>query len=83
MKVKEISYSEARLISTAQFENARFEIGMTIEIGEGEMVGPAIDHAKMWVKAELTTRIMEMHEQVELDAKTEQQSRIKRKYKLT
>lgn len=82
MRVKEVTYLEARLVSTAQFENARIEIGMTVEVGEGELMANAFSYAKGIVRDELTARIMEMHEQEERDVKSEAQNRLRRKYKL-
>jgi hypothetical protein len=82
MKVTEIRYTEARLISTATYENARVEFGVSISISEDADYDRAIDVAQKMVRDVLVRRIIEMEDQQKRHAVTEVAERVRRKHRL-
>lgn len=84
MRIKQVEYREARLISTAQFENARVEFGVVIEVGdEGpQEIDAAIEFAKQFVKDQLLERIIEITAKEHAWKEEAARSRVSKKYGL-
>lgn len=82
MQIKEVTYSEARLISTAQYENARVEVGCMISIDAGEDLDMVLEHAKKFVRDALTRRIIDMEQTAKQKVYSDQADRVSRKYRL-
>lgn len=82
MKVTEIHYAEARLISTATYENARVEFGVSISISDNADYDKAIDVAQKMVRDVLVRRIVDMEDQQKRQATVDMAERVRRKHRL-
>lgn len=83
--IKEVHYGEARLISTAQFENARVEIGCTVSI-EGstpEDADKGLAEAKEFVRSALVDRITEIMDKSRRECDDEKREVVAKKYGLS
>jgi hypothetical protein len=82
VRVTEVTYTEARLLSTAQYENARVEIGVTVSVESDEVLSSAIAYAEGVVRQALLQRIVEMDSKAKRYVEEAQVDNIRRKYKL-
>jgi hypothetical protein len=73
---------EARLVSTAQYENARIEVGCTVSIDATEDTTKALEQAKAFVRGALIERLTEMEQTVKKRAYAELADGTIRKYRL-
>lgn len=57
--IKEVIYNEARLISTAQYENMRIEVGVTVLVEDldSDAARRALNEAAEFVRGSLVDRI--------------------------
>jgi hypothetical protein len=82
VQIKEVRYNEARLMSTAQYENARVEIGITVAIDATEDPTVVLSDAKAWVREALIKRLIEMEEITKRKEYVDNADRVARKYRL-
>lgn len=82
MHVKEISYTEGRVVSTAQYENARISIGATVSIAEGEDAAAAMAHAHGIVRSALIDRLIDMEGKAREALYGDAAARTAKKYRL-
>ena len=82
MGIKEIHYHEARLVSTAQFENARVEVGVTYSVEQSEVAETVLDTAKDFVREALAARIVEIMDKSDRGVEDERKAQITRKFAL-
>lgn len=81
--IKEITYTEARLISTAQFENARVEIGCTVSTtGDAASIAEALAEGRLFVRNALVSRISEIMDKQATATRDAAVDKIARKYSL-
>lgn len=80
--IKEIHYHEARLVSTAQFENARVEVGVTYSVEQPELAEATLNAAQDFVREALAARIVEIMDKSDRGVEEERQAVIKRKFAL-
>ena len=80
--ITKISYTEARLMSTARYENARVEVGCTVSLTAEEDRNAALEEAKSFVRDTLVKRLIDMEESAKHRVYVDQRDHIERKYRL-
>jgi hypothetical protein len=84
--IKEVTYTEARLISTAQYENMRIEIAATVSVdplrGTTEDAVVSLSEAEKFVRDALTERIVTMEEAKKGAARALTVDGVRKKYGL-
>lgn len=82
MGIKTVTYREARLVSTAQYENVRFEIEATSTVDENTSGAQAFVNTKNFVKECMRERVVEHFDKKKVDEQNRTAERIINKYNL-